>query len=131
MKFVEVFIKNNISKIDILYTYSTDFDLKPGMRVLVPFGQGNSTKVAMVLKVLNSCESEYKIKKVLRQIDYEPILTEDLIQLGFYMNERYLTSFNRSFAPIMPPGDFKTVRTKFKILSKEGLSEEEILKLDD
>lgn len=131
MKFVEVFIKNNISKIDILYTYSTDFDLKPGMRVLVPFGKGNSTKVAMVLKVLNSCDNEYRIKKVLRQIDYEPILTDDLIQLGFYMHERYLTSFNQSFAPIMPPGDFKKVRTKFKIISKEGLSKEDILKLYD
>lgn len=129
MKFVEVFIKNNISKIDILYTYSTDLDLQPGMRVVVPFGKGNSTKIALVLRVVNSFDGKYKLKKVIEQIDYEPILTKDLIELGFYMNEKYLTTFNQSFAPILPPGDFKTVKTKFKIVDESGLSEAEIFRL--
>lgn len=129
MKFIEVFIQNNITKIDTIYTYSTDLDLEPGMRVIVPFGRGNSVKVALVLRILDDFNESYKVKKVIKQIDYSPIITEDLIKLGFYMNERYLTTFNQSFMPILPPGDFKTLKTEFKIVTENNLSDDEKNKL--
>lgn len=131
MKFVEVFIQNNISKIDTLYTYSTDLKLKPGMRVLVPFGKGNSTKVALVVRILNKFDGNYKVKKIIQQLDYAPIINDELIELGFYMSEKYLTSFNQSFSPILPPGDFKNVGIKLEVTDLEGLSELERNKLKD
>lgn len=117
MKYIDVFIKDNISIIDTIYTYQADFYVVPGMRVIVPFGKGNATKIAIVLRVYDLYEGTYSVKNAIRRIDDEPILTEDLIQLGYFMKERYLTSFNQSFLPILPPGDIKSVNTEYKVIS--------------
>jgi primosomal protein N' (replication factor Y) len=84
MRFVEVAIKVPLPrtfdyKIDEQLTNIAS-DLKPGMRVLVPFG--NQRKVAVVLALKNTTEvPENKIKSIFEVIDDTPILSSQHIEL--------------------------------------------------
>ena len=87
MRFVEVAIKVPLPR---TFDYKVDeqlsglvSDLKPGMRVLVPFG--NQRKVAVILALKTSTEvPENKIKSILEVIDDAPILsTQHLALLSF------------------------------------------------
>lgn len=111
MKYVKLFIQNNISKIDILYTYKIkkEENIQLGMRVKVPFGRGNNPKIGIVVEILEENIENFKIKEIIEVLDYEPILSKELIELGFFMKEKYLTTFNQAFLPLMPPGDLKTI----------------------
>lgn len=108
--FVSVFIQNNLSRIDKLYTYRCEFKIQRGMRVLVPFGRGNIPKVGLVINVFDRF-SEYEVKEVISVIDYEPIIRDDLIELGFWMCDKYLTSPSMTFSNFFPPGDIKEIQT--------------------
>lgn len=112
MKYLNVFIQNNISRIDDLYTYMApdEVDVEVGMRVQVPFGKGNRNKIGIVLSIEREKKSEYEIKEIIEVLDYKPIIDEDLIELGFWMKNKYLTKYNQSFAPLLPPGDIKTIQ---------------------
>ena len=118
MKYVKLFIQNNISKIDILYTYkcSQSLNIEVGMRVVVPFGRGNKPKIAIVVEILEDFEETYKIKEFTEVLDFEPIINNDLINLGFWMVEKYLTTYNQAFSPILPPGDLKKIEKRAFII---------------
>lgn len=54
--------------------------LRSGMRVLVPFGNGNRKKEAVVLAV--SAGEEAKLKAVEQALDEEPVLTAEQLRLA-------------------------------------------------
>ncbi len=129
---VDVFIETRYSPIDIVYSYRTmDSSIVPGIRVVVPFGRGNRTVIALVLKTREGDES--KLKEVLEKVDVEPILTEDLIQLGDWISKTYSVGYNRAFSPILPPGDIKEIVYNYIPLDEnivlEEISEGELSKL--
>lgn len=106
--FIEVFIEKSLSNFDRLYTYECDFLVEPGMRVHVPFGKGNRSLIGLVVRINVENESK-KLKKVIDVIDDEPIINKDLIDLGFWMKDKYLKGYYKSFQPILPPGDYKFI----------------------
>ncbi|WBW49257.1 primosomal protein N' [Peptoniphilus equinus] len=109
MYYYNVFIKNAASSFDSLYTYESELQLPLGVRVVVPFGRGNATQIALVVSTAHKTEGK-PLKAIRQVLDREPIVTEDLLELGFFMHDYYLTSFNQSFAPLLPPGDIKQVK---------------------
>ena len=127
--YVKLFIQNNISKIDTLYTYkyNGNYPLKIGMRVKVPFGRNNSLKIGIILEINSENDSKYKAKDILDILDYEPIINEELIKLGFWMVKKYLVGFNSAFSPILPPGDLKVIEKHAFIIDENysALSAEE------
>lgn len=130
MRYVSVFIQNNINKIDQLYTYtaSDELEVSQGKRVLVPFGKGNRTNIGVVVNISDkSPDTKYKLKSIIEVIDYEPIINEDLIETGKWMVNRYLTTYGQSFSPMLPPGDIKKIIKVANIKDhKIDLSTEEI-----
>lgn len=115
--YCDIFIENNFNKIDNLYTYIFDKDiyLKPGMRVMVSFGNG--TRVGIVLKIYSTYNGPYlsKLKNIIDVLDAEPIISEDLIELGLWMKDRYLLGYSKAFAPLLPPGDLKKIKKSVNI----------------
>lgn len=109
--YINVFLQKTISKLDILYTYSVPegMDVEIGMRVKIPFGQGNRPKIGIVVEKFEEYNGKYKVKPVLQVIDYEPIIPNNLIQLGFWMVEKYIIGYSNAFSPILPPGDLKKI----------------------
>ena len=127
MKYLDVFLENTISKIDVLYTYScpSSLEIKAGSRVVVPFGRGNKKKIAVVIKIKEKNESNYEPKEIYRLLDHDPIINDDLIELGLWMSQKYLTGISKTFTPIIPPGDIKKIKKSYEILDESGLKEEE------
>lgn len=134
MRFIKLFIQNSISKLDILYTYKCDekLNIQLGMRVKIPFGRGNKPKIGIIVEILEDFQETFNVKEILEILDYEPIVNKDLIQLGFWMVEKYLVGYNQAFAPILPPGDLKVIEKRAYIVDEsyipKDISEEKLLK---
>lgn len=82
--------------------------LKRGMRVLVPFGRGNSKRIGLVTKVYER-ESDEKIKPLISLIDHEPILNDELMELVFWLKDRTFCTYFEAFRAIVP-GGYSVVR---------------------
>ena len=106
--YIKVFIDKSASSFDTLYTYRTNEYIEPGCRVIVPFGRGNRKAIGLVLYNLEESDVE-KTKDILEVIDEEPIIDEKLIELGLFLKKRYLRGYFKSFQPILPPGDIKSI----------------------
>ncbi len=98
---VDVYLEKALPQIDQLYSYAYDGDDDiVGKRVIVPFGRGNKTEVAVVLR--KGAESEKKLKSVVQVLDTRPILTPTAIALGMKMREYFVTSYVQAFQPLLP-----------------------------
>ena len=82
---------------DKLYSYAIPVEfaatLRPGMRVLVPFGGGNRKRQGIVLgrKPVQSLE---KLKPLVSILDSEPVLSPELLRLvSFFKRDHLLFLF--------------------------------------
>ncbi len=116
--YIKVFIDKSASSFDTLYTYRTNEYIEPGCRVIVPFGRGNRKAIGIVLYNLEESDVE-KTKDILEVIDEEPIIDEKLIELGLFLKKRYLRGYFKSFQPILPPGDIKSIEVYAESDSEE------------
>ena len=67
-----VAIENSTNSFDMAYDYlvnEKDSALKPGCRVLVPFGKGNKCRQGIVMSVFHSDKSTDKLKCIMQVID--------------------------------------------------------------
>ena len=77
--------------------------IRPGMRVFVPFAKGNRRCEGVVLAL--SEESSYtKLKPILSVLDEEPVLSEELIRLALFMRERFFCTVYDAVKAILPAG---------------------------
>ena len=56
--------------------------LKPGMRVIVPFGRGGRQIQGFVLKIASDASFNGKMKEITGLMDLDPVLTDELLKLG-------------------------------------------------
>ncbi len=95
--------------IDRPYDYLVPAELKqplrPGMRVLVPFGSGNRRTDGIVLAVQERESGEGpKLKTVLALLDESPVLDGELLQLALWMRERCFCTVYDAARAILPAG---------------------------
>ena len=140
-KYAQVIVDNKASSTDKPYTYIIKPDLvniiEEGMRVLVPFGMGNRVIKGIVIKIENHYEKDYKLKSIIDVIDDKPLISKDMIELSLWMSKYYLSPYLEAFQTVLPPGNFKEVKTYVSlkgnnyVLFKENLSslENDILNL--
>lgn len=133
IKYAEIIVNNRAQQVDKPYTYIIDEDLidivKEGMRVIVPFGQGNKYIKGIVIKILDNFHGKYKLKKIIDVLDDKPLISKELIDLSLWMKGNYLSSYLDAFQPALPPGDFKEVNTFVELIEfdeVDTLSTEEL-----
>ncbi|PKR78569.1 primosomal protein N' [Halalkalibacillus sediminis] len=112
MRIANVVIDVAASSIDSLFDYEIPSSLedvvKPGVRVIVPFGP----RKVMGFVVSLSDQSEIsKLREVESVLDYTPIFTEELIHLSKWMQETTLC-FRISAMQAMLPAVFKATYEK-------------------
>lgn len=61
--------------------------IEPGMRVEVPFGNGNRHIQGFVVELTQLQESEHELKELIRPLDVTPVLNQELLALADYMKE--------------------------------------------
>ena len=98
---VDVYLEKALPQIDQLYSYAYDGDDDMvGKRVIVPFGRGNKTEVAVVIRI--GSENEFELKSILQVLDKRPILSKSAIALGMRMRDYFVTSYVQAFQPLLP-----------------------------
>jgi primosomal protein N' len=85
-----------------------------GCRVLVPFGGGNKRRIGIVMKLSEG--SDEKLKKLVSLIDDKPALSEELIQLAFYLREQTFCTYFDAARIMLPPAMSVTVRERFSLV---------------
>ena len=119
-----VVLSNATRAFDKEYYYLIPMDLagkiKPGIRVMVPFGAGNSPREAYVIDVFPFNFSSYdesnsynenattidesQLKEILRPVDEKPVVDRDMLKLAAWMRERYICTYGDAIKCMYPAG---------------------------
>ena len=75
----------------------------PGMRVKVPFGNGDRQMEAYVTGLLEDTDYPH-LKDIVRPIDEEPVLTAEAIELCRYISKYCFCTFVSAVHLFLPPG---------------------------
>ncbi len=117
--FAEVIVENNSINTDKPFTYKIDENLKgvvkPGMRVIVPFGKGNKNIQGIVINLLEDFQSKYKLKSIIDILDDKPIISDNLLKLSKWISEFYLASYLDGLNLVLPPGNYKRINTFIRL----------------
>lgn len=90
--------------IDKPYSYCIprEMDLRPGMRVTVPFGRSNRHTEGIVLSVEPG--SQEKLKSIHAVLDRSPVLNATMLRLAAFLRERYFCTFYDAARAMLPAG---------------------------
>lgn len=133
--YAQTFIDGVLPSFDKTYAYlldEKDKDIKIGTRVLVPFGASNKPKMAIVTEVTDVKPSvRGRVKSVMRVVDKEPVLTEEMVSLALWLKERTFCTVYDAVKAMLPTGiNYKTtVSYSFNpesVYDENELTEEEI-----
>lgn len=89
------------------------------MRVVVPFGMGNRVTKGLLVSIEDEFDSEYQLKSIIDFLDDKPIISKEMLDLGYWMKDEYLCTFFEALQPILPPGDYKQINTFVELLSTD------------
>ena len=116
--------------IDKPYSYYVPENLtvRPGQRVMLPFGRANKRTEGIVLTVEDG--SADKLKAIERCLDEAPVLTESQLRLAAFLRERYFCTFFDAIRVMLPAGLW--FRTKLTVTLTEDRSwKEKTLRKED
>lgn len=112
--YAKVIIDSNSRFLDRSFTYHIPdkFNkiIDKGMRVIVPFGRGNKATIAFIYDLISDHELDFELKDIIDIYDYKKIVSDELIDLAFFMNQRYLSSMQNAIRQILPPGNIKELK---------------------
>ncbi len=93
--------------------------VRPGCRVLVPFGGGNRTRQGMVLSVHDRAEDGLTLKEIHALVDSQPVLGEEMLQMAPWMSERCFCTLFEATKAMLPGGIGIRVQCCYE-LTEEG-----------
>lgn len=123
MRIAHVYIEHPVMDLDRPFTYRADgFSLCRGVRVKVPFGQGNKTLIGFVDHEEEVEDSyfdhcSYEVKAILEVIDEEPLINEELFLLATWMAKTCIAPLISCFQCMLP--------SKLKPKSSHGILKKE------
>lgn len=112
MMYAKIIVGLNNPAMDRLFDYGVPAGLavRPGVRVIVPFGRRNARTEGYVISL--SAETDVprdKVKDIMEVLDEgKPAFTPELLELAEWMRKRYFCTLNQCLQAILPAG----LRTK-------------------
>ncbi len=104
---VGVALENTAYHFDKLYDYAVPVDLADrvslGVRVIVPFGNGNAGRQGVILRI-NEEHPGGRLKKITEIKDEKPLVGADLYKLIFWLKDRTFCTYFDAFRCILPTG---------------------------
>jgi primosomal protein N' (replication factor Y) len=113
--------------LDRTFTYAVPEKMRaivrPGQRVVVPFGKGNRMATGWVISGQESTTLA-EVKSIAEILDPAPLLTEDLLDLAFWISRYYVCPLGQVFEAILPAAvknnaGFKTVQVVVRTAKPE------------
>ncbi len=104
-KIAQIIINSDAKEIDNIYNYYADESLvlKEGMRVEVPFGNGNRKMVGYFIGFTDEEPTEYNLKDITRVIDKTPVLSHNAMNLAKYIRQTCVCSMAEALHILLPP----------------------------
>ena len=101
---------------DMLFSYTVPehMHLRRGCRVLVPFGRGNTRRIGVVMRLSEG--SAARLKPLAAQIDDEPVVSEELLQLAEYLREQTFCTYFDAVKIMLPPGMGVKAKENFRLV---------------
>ena len=103
---------------DTLFTYLVPDSLygriSAGMRIVVPFGRGSGSRIALVFEVQPAPEDRSKLKYVSSIADSEPVISTEMISLCRWIRDNTFCTYFDAFRAILPPGLSYTLQTRYE-----------------
>ena len=111
--------------IDRPYSYRIPAELndriRPGMRVMVPFGAGNRRCDGIVLNIAPRSD-EMRLKSVLSLLDDEPVLDQDGIRLALWVRDQCFCTVYEAVRAMLPAGLWFSLQDIWRIV--DGVDKE-------
>ena len=98
--------------------------LRPGQRVIVPFGRGNRRCEGVVLSVEEGDQAN--LKSVEQSLDEEPVVSEYLLRLAAFVRERYFCTFYDAIRTMLPAGLWFQTKATFSLTEDRTWAEKTI-----
>ena len=97
----DVLVELKAKNIDKTFSYSipSEMNVQVGCRVLVPFGKQQLE--GFVLKIHNK-KVEYSLKDILKLVDEQPVLNQELLDLGKYISKKTLCNLISAYQTMLP-----------------------------
>lgn len=107
LRIAKIAVENTVYHFDKQFDYlipeGWEEQVRPGCRVLVPFGAGGKKRTGMVLSLTDQQEYE-KLKPVVKVLDDVPLLTEEFLKMIPWLKERYFCTYYDAVKLILPTG---------------------------
>ena len=131
--YADVIIDISHEALDKVFQYRVPFsiaeDIKPGVKVIVPFGRGNRETAGYVISLSGTTDYDpAKIKEVSR-VDEESLTVEsELIRVAAFLKHTYGGSMIQALRTVMPVKNKMKPRTRMTLrLALERAKTEELL----
>ena len=115
---VQAAVEGTAYSFDALFTYlvpdSLSGRISAGMRVVVPFGRGNRSRVALVFEVSPAPEDRSKLKYISALADSEPVISPEMIKLCRWIRDNTFCTYFDAFRAILPPGLSYTLQSRYE-----------------
>lgn len=106
-----------VRKIDKEFSYNVpnelENDIKIGIRCLVPFG--SQTLEGFVVELNDNVTCNYELKNIIKLIDKNPVLNEELLNLGKFISKKTLCTLTSAYQNMLP----KALKAKKNVEIKE------------
>ena len=89
--------------------------LRPGMRVVVPFGAGNRRTEGIVLALEGGYPDDPRRKSILTVLDEEPVLDGEALRLALWMRERWFCTVYDAARAMLPAGLYFSLQNRWKL----------------
>ena len=86
--------------------------VRPGSRVKVPFGRGNSGVRGHVVGIAEKPSTRHRLKEIDAVIDREPLIDAAMLELTRWIADRYLCSWGQVLDSVIPAGVRKQAGTR-------------------
>lgn len=104
----QVFAEKTTINFDKSFSYRVPENMREtvavGRRVLVPFGKGDKKRQGVIVGVLETENTDDKIKPISKILDEKPIVTDEMLKLAQFMADRYFCTFYDALKPMIPLG---------------------------
>ncbi len=121
--FARVAVENTAYHFDKAFDYLVPDELleraKPGCRALVPFGAGNTQRLAMILEISLENETQNKMKQVVAVLDEAPLLTNEAIQMVYWLKDRCFCTLFEAVKLLLPTGINYRLKTEYALAGEE------------
>ena len=116
--------------IDKPYSYAVPegMHLRPGIRVMVPFGRSNRNTEGVVLETADG--DEKGLKNITRVLDDAPVLSATMLRLAAFLRERYFCTFFDAIRVMLPAGLWFRTKDTYALTQDRSWKEKSIRQPD-